>query len=193
MNDLLQRKKELRAALTGERDSIPESVRAERDASIAARFTRLVTYRYSDLLLLYSPVGSEINVLFVEEAALRDGKKVAYPRCGADRSMRFFIVPSHEALRPGFHGIMEPPDGFPEVDMDGTSKAAVIIPALSWDMTGHRIGYGGGYYDRWLPGFSGAKVGFCYSDNLRRELPRGRFDAGCGLIVTEKGVRTFNG
>ena len=193
MNDLLQRKKELRESLIAARDAIPAQVRASRDEAIIARFTRLVTYRYSKLLLLYSPIGSEIDVLPLEKAALRDGKKVAYPRCGEDRTMKFYIVPSHEALEPGFHGIMEPPQGFPEADISDASGAAVIIPALSWDMTGHRIGYGGGYYDRWLPGFAGAKVGFCYSDNLSRELPRGRFDAGCGIIVTEKGVRAFNG
>ena len=106
--------------------------------------------------------------------------------------MTFHTVDSHRDLLKGSFGLMEPPADAPEVDCSAC-RAAVVIPALCWDRSFHRIGYGGGYYDRWLPGFSGAKVGFCYADFMRQDLPTGRYDGVCDIIVTEKGVKTRDG
>ncbi|MCR5263771.1 MAG: 5-formyltetrahydrofolate cyclo-ligase [Clostridiales bacterium] len=190
MADLITRKREARAELIAARDALDPAVRRELDGRIIERFTDLVTYRYAGLLLLYCPNGSEIDVLPLEEAALRDGKRVAYPRCGKNRTMTFFEVGSHAELEAGSFGLREPGEGAKAVDPSDLSSAAVIIPALCWDEGFRRIGYGGGYYDRWLPGFPGSRVGFCYSSFMRRSLPVGRFDCVCDVIVTEKGVKT---
>ncbi len=193
MADLLTRKREIRAAVISQRDSLDPEIRRDLDRRIIDRFTGLVTYRFASLLLLYCPAGSEIDVLPLEEIALADGKSVAYPRCGPDRTMTFHKVGSHTELEAGSYGLMEPPVSAPAVDISEYGGAAVIIPALCWDSFYYRIGYGGGYYDRWLPGFTGTKVGFCYSSFMRASLPVGRYDCVCDIIVTEKGVKTRDG
>ena len=63
-----------------------------------------------------------------------------------------------------------------------------IVPAMAYDKKGFRLGYGKGFYDRFLPNFLGIKAGFCYSDFIKNQLPRGRFDISVDMIITEKGV-----
>ena len=67
-----------------------------------------------------------------------------------------------------------------------------MIPAVAWDKKGFRLGSGGGYYDRFLSGFAGAKAGLAYEEDILDSLPRGRYDIRSDFIVTEKGVRTFS-
>ena len=63
-----------------------------------------------------------------------------------------------------------------------------IVPAMTYDRKGFRLGYGKGFYDRFLPKFMGVKIGFCYSSFMRNQLPRGRYDISVDSIITEKGV-----
>ena len=93
-----------------------------------------------------------------------------------------------DELEPGTFGVLEPrPD--PARLVKDFSSGLCLIPALCYDWHGYRLGYGKGYYDRFLANFGGHMVGICYSECVRRKLPHGRFDRPAELLVTERYLR----
>ena len=175
------------------RNGMQQDERKAFDDKICERFMALVTYRYADALLMYSPLGHEINVNRIALHALATGKTVAFPRCDTTGStMQYHIVESLNQLERGAYGISEPPEHLPVFDVKSTEKAVCLIPALVYDKCGYRLGYGKGYYDRYLAEFNGAKVGLVYNDFIVPNVPRGRYDLAVDVLVTEKGVKALH-
>ncbi len=170
------------------RDLTPEE-KAEKDASIAARVFRLWQYRENDVLLTYVSTDIEVDTRQIIERALADGKKVAVPRCvPGTRSMEFYFIGGLDDLEPGAFGVLEPrPD--PAKLLTDFSKGICLVPAFSYDWNGFRLGYGKGYYDRFLSGFGGNMIGICYSECIRPHLPHGRYDRAVELLVTDRFLR----
>ena len=102
--------------------------------------------------------------------------------------MDFYYIQSIEDLAPGMFGVLEP-EANPEHLYDERDGGLCIVPAFSYDWQGYRLGYGKGYYDRFLSRFEGNIVGICYSDCVQRTLPHGRYDRPVELLVTEKFLR----
>ena len=191
MAEIREEKKNIRDRIKAERASIDLSEREPMDRAVCERFLSLASYRYADTLLLYAPIAGEIDVMPIARAALDDGKKVAFPLCDpGDRTMTFRYVRSENDLAPSHYGIREPADTLPAYDPASGELAVCIVPALAFDREGYRVGYGGGYYDRFLNLFGGSKVGLVYSRFVIDRAPRGRFDTAADAIVTEKGVIT---
>ena len=131
----------------------------------------------------------EVDTFRIIERALADGKAVAVPRCvPGTRQMEFYRINSVEELAPGTFGVLEPIPGVHELLHD-FSDSLCIVPALSYDWHGYRLGYGKGYYDRFLSKYEGVMIGICYSDCVQRKLPHGRFDRPVELLVTERYLR----
>ena len=169
---------------------VPSEERARRDAAICRAALELVSFRHANVVLLYAPIGAEIDVMPIAEAALARGKQVAFPRCNvAERTMQFHIVSDPAALSPGAYGIREPDPQAPVFAAAPGENAVCFVPGLVYDKSGYRLGYGGGYYDRFLAAFPGGKVGVIYSDFILPVLPRGYFDARMDILLTEKNVR----
>ena len=191
MAEIREVKKNIRDRIKAEREVLSAEERAPLDAAICGRFLSLASYRYADTLLLYAPIPGEIDVLPIARAALADGKKVAFPRCRPDdRTMVFRYVGSEDDLVPSHYGIREPAEMLPAYDPASGELAVCVIPALAFDREGFRVGYGGGYYDRFLNGFAGSKVGLVYRRFVIEKAPRGRFDTAADAVITEKGVIT---
>ena len=195
--EIKMRKNKLRACYMQRRRELDPAEKAVRDEKICAAVTSLASYRYCGTVLLYAPTEYEIDVRPVFDRALRDGKRVAFPRCRTeDRSMTFHFVSSWDELLPGSIGsIPEPPEDAPVYDTDdrgGEETAICVIPAILFDKDGYRIGYGKGYYDRYLPHFRGTKIGVIYSDFTIECVPRGKFDLSADVLITEKGVRAIH-
>ncbi len=170
------------------RDLTPEE-KAEKDASIAARVFRLWQYRENDTLLTYVSTEIEVDTRRIIERALADGKKVAVPRCvPGTRSMEFYFINSFDDLEPGAFGVLEPRPNSAKLLTD-FSKGICLVPAFSYDWNGFRLGYGKGYYDRFLSGFGGNMIGICYSECIRPHLPHGRYDRAVELLVTDRFLR----
>jgi 5-formyltetrahydrofolate cyclo-ligase len=85
---------------------------------------------------------------------------------------------------------MEPDASLPAFTPETAESANVvcIVPAVVFDKKGYRIGYGGGYYDRYLAGFRGTKIGFAYRDFIVNSVPHGRFDLTVDVMITERGL-----
>ena len=103
--------------------------------------------------------------------------------------MDFHIVSSEEDLEEGYFGLREPKQTLPVFDPENCSKGAVcFVPGLVYDEKGCRLGYGKGFYDRYLQTFGGNIVGVIYSDFIVPSVPRGRFDVSIKVLLTERGV-----
>lgn len=188
MSEIRTQKIEFRAEFRERRRALDADLRAKMDAKICETIMSLASFRYCDTLLIYSPTPDEINVNPVANEALRRGKKVAFPISHGKGIMTFHTVTSLDELESGKNGIKEPPKTNPVCDPH-TANVLCIVPAFAFDPDGYRLGYGGGYYDRYLADFVGNKIGVAYSEFIVPHLPRGRFDIAVNLLVSEKEVR----
>ena len=185
-----EEKNRLRETYKNLRKELSDEERRSRSEAICRYFLALNSYRYADTILLYAPLKYEIDNQIILEDALKKGKKIAYPRCIEDNKMVYHYITSKEQLLSGKYGIMEPSSDLPVYNNENDHPIC-ILPALVYDKKGYRLGYGKGYYDRFLSGFRGIKVGLVYSDFIIDTVPKGRFDLPSDLIITEKGVISF--
>lgn len=195
MYELRAKKCRLRERYINRRRMLPADIKKARDDKICSFLLSLASYRYSDIILMYYPCKDEVDIKSVIVQALSEGKKVALPKCRKeDRSMQFHFINSLDGLNQnGAFGMSEPPDTLPAYDPELDSRAAVcVIPAIVYDKEGFRIGYGKGFYDRYLPSFSGTKIGIAYNDFIIDKVPRGKYDLSADVLITEKGITAIN-
>ena len=192
-----EEKAELRAQMSAKRDAVAlePGLKAALEKKIFTRLSALACYRFADVLLIYSPIKSEIDVRPLIKTALAAGKKVALPCCSknGDHTMVFRFITDPDALVPGLYHVPEPTEDCEIYDPENDTRSAVCVtPAITFDREGYRLGYGGGYYDRYLPHFKGMKIGLVFSSLLIERLPRSRHDSRVDVIVTEKEVTLTN-
>lgn len=172
------------------RNEIPEEQKRAFDSKILDRLFASITYRHSTDILLYASIRNEVDTWKIMERALADGKRVAFPCCNDDNTMTYRYVKDRSELSERTFGILEPD---PECEECVASNfSLLIVPALVFDKNGYRIGYGKGFYDRYLSGFEGVSIGLTYQRLLLPEVPKGRFDRHVDIIITEKGVYAVN-
>ncbi len=191
MNTIRKEKDELRSEYLNRRRDMDRDEKSLRDSAIYKSAVGLVSFRYAEFVLLYAAMENEINVDAIAEAALKAGKKIAFPRCDKDtHTMKYHIVSSLDELAVDTYGIREPAADAPVYDPTvETGSAVCLVPGLLYDKAGYRLGYGKGFYDRYLTAFSGCKIGVIYSDYIIPEVPRGRFDVSLDVLLTEKGIK----
>ncbi len=192
VKDIRPIKQELRSRYKEQRRAMDPSAKKTKDASVARHVRRLWQYAKNDTLLCYVSTAIEVDTREIIRCALADGKKVAVPRCvPGTRQMEFYYITSLDELSPGTFGVDEPqPD--PSRLLTDMSHGLCLVPALCYDSEGFRLGYGKGYYDRYLAGFGGALVGLCYSDCFEKHLPHGRFDRPVETLVTDQYIRRIH-
>ena len=137
--ELRRRIREKKRAMT------PEEIE-ERSRELGRRFAATEAYRRAMTIYGYLPYNQAVRTVPMLEQALRDGKKVAVPKCYGDE-MKFIYLDDLTKVSKGYAGIPEPIADEP-VAHDET--ALVLMPGLAFDPQGHRIGYGGGFYDKFL-------------------------------------------
>ena len=132
-------------------------------------------------LLCYASRPDETDTWGILRIAWRSGKTVALPRCEGHGSMAFYSVPDENALQKGMFGILEPSAActlyIPK------AHDLCIVPGLAFDRSGHRLGYGGGYYDRYLSAHPIFTVGICYPNCLTSALPTEPFDIPVRQVI----------
>lgn len=169
---------------------------AERDPSWTAaaslalsdRIRQLPAYEKCHWLLAFSPLAGEPDITPLLRLALSDGHRVALPVCDpSNHTLTFYEITSLTEREGGHYGIAEPP-AVPARLWQPTADALCLVPALGYDRAGHRLGRGGGYYDRFLPHFNGVSCGVCLSDQLCDRIPTDPTDFSLSLVVTEGGI-----
>ena len=155
--------------------------------SIQRTALKLVEYRSAGAVALYSPVHNEVETSAILSDALKLGKKVFYPKLSMADGMGFARILSSAELVVGRYGILEPVgnEGLAAAEGEGL---IVFIPGLLFDRQGHRLGRGGGWYDRVLKelGNRGFFVGLAYEIQLVDNLPSEHWDQRVHCIITEK-------
>ena len=139
-------KQELRRTIRERKRAMTEEEIVERSNALAEKFYHTPAYQAASTIYGYLPYNQEVRTVPMLEQALRDGKKVAVPKCYGDE-MKFIYLDDLTKVAKGYAGIPEPIADEP-VAHDET--ALVLMPGLAFDPQGHRIGYGGGFYDKFL-------------------------------------------
>ncbi len=158
----------------------------ESDAALFRRFLSLPQVERCETLLLFWGVGAEPDTGTLVQSLTQRGRRVALPRCLRGGGLEFRLFQGREEMTPNRFGIPEPSDQCPVVAPCEAQLA--LIPAMCYDKRGMRLGRGGGYYDRFLAGFSGLSVGLCRDALLRQSLPTQPHDMGVSLVVTQSSV-----
>ena len=176
-------KTEMREQLRAAISALPEDYIRESDEGLLRAVTSRNEFIDARNIMVYCSVEREPGTFGIAEAALAAGKTVAFPRCCRGGIMQAHIVRSLGELQPSMLNIPAPPDTAPVIapeDLD-----LIIVPALTYDMAGYRLGYGGGYYDRYLNGVAAFTIGLARHRLIADELPREQHDIAVCCIVTE--------
>lgn len=182
-------KGELRTRFKALRREMDSQVKAEKDAAILKRLLELPEYKAATLVLTYVSTAIEVDTLELIRRALAEGKRVAVPYCIPGKiDMLFCEIFSLDDLTPGSFGVLEP-DPEKQPVLREFSDSVCVLPGLGFDLEGYRLGYGKGYYDRFLSKYPGTNLGVCYNVCLKPLLPHGRYDRMVDVLVTEKFVK----
>lgn len=171
-----QRKEELRR-----RASLLPKVEAE---ELLERFAQLPQVLSANTVMVFCGVGREPDTAPLIRTLLERGQRVALPVCLPGRKLEARVITDESQLVPGKFGIPEPDYSCPAVPRSEID--AILVPGLMADREGYRLGYGGGYYDRWLAGYEGFTAMVCPQERLVDSLPREEFDHPVALVLTDE-------
>ena len=184
-------KKQLRTQLRALRRELGPSVRAEADARIAVAVAATEEWREAPAVLTYLSVRDEVDTRGLVRLAWDAGKVVAAPRVMGPRSLAWYRVEAGDELEVSAMGIEEPvARGERRVDPARLDEHSVaLVPGLAFDEMGHRLGYGGGFYDAFLERFRGVSIGLCRDAALMPSLADmgalETHDRAVGIVATE--------
>ena len=191
MDAITLKKQRLREERLAARETLSEQERCVLDNCITQKLLATSEYAEATTVLTYVSVSSEVSTRMFIECALRDGKTAAVPRCLPGHRLEFVAITSLEQLVPAPFNLLEPPKDLSALTEVQMSNAICIVPALLVDTKGYRLGYGAGFYDRFLSTYSGKKICLAYQQNLSREmLPHSAFDVAVDMVITESDVLT---
>lgn len=191
MPDAPIKKKYLRAEVLALRDAVDAGVWSAADACIRANVLALPAYQAAQTVFCYISVGSEVDTLWLIEEMLASGKTVCVPRCEAKGVMHAYAITSLDELEEGVLGIPTASKTSELIAPDAIDFA--VVPCVACDRSGSRLGYGGGYYDRYLAIASRAtKAILCREGLLVASLPSEEHDVLADIIITDKEVITLS-
>lgn len=188
--DIRSKKQEIRLKYKYLRSFIPPQKKFEMDAQIHVRLLSFHEYVKCSTMFTYVSKKSEVDTINIIKSSLDIGKKVAVPKCNCeDNSMDFYYIRSFEDLSLSSFNILEPVTTKCELVENYPNDSVCLVPGLVFDISGFRVGYGKGYYDRFLGTYEGYTVGLCYSNFLIETVPQSKLDKAVKILVTDKNVR----
>ena len=173
-------KKELRQYYKALRHEIKG--KAEKSDTILLKLKNTPEWRLARVIALYASLPDEVQTDAMIAAALNEGKRVCLPKTEKD-NIKFFVLNNMTSFEPGAYGIREPKSdntlSKEEIDL-------IIVPLLAADNNGVRLGFGGGYYDRYLKDFKGNSIGVCFKEQISPlPLPHETHDIPLDDIITD--------
>lgn len=173
-------KKELRKQIRAQKRAMTPKMIEEASQSLARQFYATAYYQNAATIYGYLPYNQEVRTVPILEQALRDGKKVAVPKVYGD-TMRFIYLDDLTQVSPSEMGIPEPVADAP-VARDET--ALVLMPGLAFDQKGNRMGYGGGFYDKFLAEEPNhPTVALCYGFQMVDSIPTEDYDIPVEMVL----------
>jgi 5-formyltetrahydrofolate cyclo-ligase len=176
----------LRGAAMSRRRSLSRSNCQLWSRSIQAKALKLPQYLAARSVALYSPVQNEVETEAILEDSLADGKQVFFPKLNRQHGPEFVQILSKDNLVARRLGIAEP-TGTNVLSMGDCGSLLVFLPGVLFDRQGHRLGRGGGWYDRALAqcGNRGFFIGLAYEVQIVESLPTESWDQRVHYIITE--------
>ncbi len=186
--NLSQRKKELRAAVKEAGAILTEEFLRFSDEAVRRNLMSLAEYRNATCVFLFvgMPHLREIDTKPLMEDLLSRGRTVAVPRCTGAGQMEICAIRSRKDFTSGLYGIPEPKKTCRAVGVDEIDFA--VVPCLSCDRIGNRLGRGGGYYDRFLKRYSGSKAMIVRECLMNSRIPMEKHDAAVLPVVTDRHI-----
>ena len=170
----------LRKHLLEKRDSTSAELRDITSKQIHENLQKNSSFIDSQNIACYFPIGSEINTHDIMLDILKHGKNLLLPKI-IDDNIQFYIVTNLEKLEKGSFEIMEPKENYEKAKKIG----CVLIPTVGVSKLGTRLGYGRGYYDRFLLSTDAVKISLTYSKQIIKSIPSDSHDIKMNWIVTE--------
>jgi 5-formyltetrahydrofolate cyclo-ligase len=165
------------------RRMIPADERVSADQKIAEKVMARPEWKNADVICLYFSRADEVDTKPLLAAALSAEKIVVFPRIVKD-TLALHRVTSIRDFTPGAYHILEPKKSLPLVDP--ASVDLFIVPGVTFDLNGNRLGRGKGYYDRLLAGITAPKIGLAYAVQMVAEVPHTSYDVPMTAVITEK-------
>jgi len=181
-----EEKQRLRAVIRREEQALGAKYKAASSAAICAHIMGMPEYRDAETVFCFIGRANEIDTTPLLKDALATGKQLCVPLCVDKGIMELRQITDLSQLISGSYGIQEPPTDAPSVAIDDVDLS--IIPCLTCDHGGKRLGQGGGYYDRFLSSYRAAAVMVCRERLIREELPVEPHDMPIPWVVTENGL-----
>ena len=183
-------KKEIRRELIRRRAALDRDDRDLFDKAILDALTSLDEYKKADLILTYVSYNDEVDTLNLIDRCLSEGKPVACPRCRVEDDrylLDFYRITSRDDLVKGYKGIPEPiGNELSKLGDEDMVNALIIVPMVGYDRESNRIGYGKGFYDRFLAAHKGlTSIGLAYRCQEYEKLPADEFDIRPDIIINE--------
>ena len=173
-------KQELRRTIRERKRAMTEEEIVERSNALAEKFYNTPAYQAASTIYGYLPYNQEVRTVPMLQRALDEGKRVAVPKVYGEE-MRFIYLEDLTQVSKGYAGIPEPIADAPVAE---DQRALVLMPGLAFDPQGHRIGYGGGFYDKFL-----AKephhptLALCYEFQMQAHLDTEEFDIPVDTVL----------
>ena len=193
-------KEKVRKKAVETRDSIDQESRQQKSEEIAKKILEADWFKEADIVLSYHAFRSEVEVDALNRAVLTQGKKLYLPKTYVkEKQIRFFEITDLSKLKRGYQKIWEPTGEEPEFSFETVKeeqkKVLMIMPGTAYDARGYRMGYGGGYYDRYLNAHEAEwkmidfmTVFAAFSEQKMILIPGERCDVKPDVIVTEKEI-----
>lgn len=193
-------KEKVRKKAVETRDSMDEESRQQKSEEIAKKILEADWFKEADIVLSYHAFRSEVEVDALNRAVLTQGKKLYLPKTYVkEKQIRFFEITDLSKLKRGYQKIWESTGEEPEFSFETVKeeqkKVLMIMPGTAYDARGYRMGYGGGYYDRYLNAHEAEwkmidfmTVFAAFSEQKMILIPGERCDVKPDVIVTEKEI-----
>ena len=173
-------KRALRKAIREQKRAMTETQIISKSEKLGELFIASELYKQAKTIYGYLPYNQEVRTTAMLQRALEDGKKVAVPKCYGDE-MRFIYLENLSQVEKGYCGIPEPIEDGPVAD---DPNALVLMPGLAFTKEGLRMGYGGGFYDKFLASEPGhPTLALCYDFQMVEHIPTNAYDVPVDVVL----------
>jgi len=183
---LHEEKARMRKKIISKIKKLPKCYTVQADDVICENLIGLPEYQTAKTIFCFASMPTEVNTRAVIEDALQRGKRICVPKCIGKGTMEVREITDFSDLQLGFYGIMEPKSICPIVQRDEIDLG--IIPGVTCNKKGERLGHGGGYYDRFLKEIEFPTAILCRERIMESRIPMMKHDVRIQIVITESGV-----
>ena len=184
-------KQSIRQEIKKVRQSYTKQQIDEASIEITHKLLTLEEFKASSIVFLYAAIAQEVQTRLIFEEAKKHHKKVAFPKvCTNTNTMEFYIVDTLEELIPIKYKstVLYEPNGDEVKKVIPDTQTLMIAPGLAFDYNKNRIGYGGGFYDKYMNKYHPYVIGICFDFPIKNLLPREPLDCMLNMIISEKQI-----